>query len=112
MNDPRGIKVGMRAAEGDYLTGVPPDWETNQNYLSAPASDYNRDRVAEQLELVRKVHGIVMEAAPLDSKRFFEVCDGCDQLVGPLMLFFDGERFLSPGCRAMGQSTERYGPAT
>ena len=93
-------KVIIRAPDRSYLTGGPTVWEFTADSLKATVLDYETDRVAEQLELVRRTHGITLEAVPLDPKLTHEICDRCEQLMVAPLAFFDGTQFLCPDCRA------------
>ncbi len=67
----------------------------------ATVLDFEGDRVAEQLEIVRRTHGINLEAVPLDPRMTHETCDRCEQLMIAPVAFFDGSQFLCPECRQL-----------
>jgi hypothetical protein len=74
-------------------------WEFTADMLRATVLDFEDDRIAEQLELVRRTQGINLEAVPLDPRMTHETCDRCERLVVAPLAFFDGANFLCPDCR-------------
>jgi hypothetical protein len=101
------IKVRIRNSAGQYLVGDPISWGFSNDVSRAMVLDYQRHRVAEQLELIRRNHGVALEAVPVDPREVYETCDRCERLVTPFAAFFDGARFFCPDCltkAASGQS--------
>ena len=99
MIDGQTEKVFIRNADGSYLSGGGMQWGFTNERMRATVFDYERDRVAEQLEGIRKTHGIVLVTVPVELKEIHEACDECEQLVAPSRAFFDGKGFLCVDCR-------------
>jgi len=93
------IKVYIRAQDGAYLTGAGAEWEFTVDRRKAAVFDYVHDRIAEQLEGLRRDQGIALVVERVDPKEIHESCDQCEQLVAPAKAFFDGRKFLCGDCR-------------
>ena len=92
------MKVRIRNSEGKYLAGDMAGWGFSGDCSKAIVFDYVGHRVAEQLEVIRKIQGLVLEAVEVDPKEVLETCDGCTRLVSPFSIFFDGKSFVCPQC--------------
>jgi hypothetical protein len=99
MNDREAVKVLIVNDDGQYLAGTATAWEFTDDRGRATVFDYHGDRVAERVELVRRVHGRVWIAVRLDSREVYEFCDRCGRRMRAVKTFFDGERFLCGECR-------------
>src|SRR6266513_6409050 len=100
------IKVVLRNPDGKYITGSAINWGFVEDRCRAKIFDYLSHRVEEQLEFLRRCHGLVLKAEPLPANEVYETCDRCNQLVIPLKTFFDGEKFLCPACRASTEAEQ------
>jgi len=92
-------KVYIRAPDGAYLTGAGTDWEFTTDRRRATVFDYLHDRIAEQIEGLRRDQGIALVVERVDPREIHESCDECEQLVSPSKAFFDGQRFVCGDCR-------------
>jgi hypothetical protein len=99
MNDREAVKVFIVNDDGQYLAGTATDWEFTDDRGGATVFDYWGDRVAERIELVRKVHGRVWIAVKLDPREVYEFCDRCGCRLRAIKTFFDGQQFLCGECR-------------
>jgi hypothetical protein len=100
LNELEPIKVLIVNEDGHYLSGTALQWEFTNERCRARVFDYSDDRVAQQIELVKKVHGMVWIAGKLDPREAFEFCDRCGgRMVAP-RAYFDGLQFLCGECRA------------
>jgi hypothetical protein len=97
---PPDVKVFIHNTEGKYLTRGDQSWVFTDNRLAATIFYYAADRVAEQLETLRKTQGIVLEAVPVPLDEIYENCDRCGELFMPSMIVFDGKQFLCAECRS------------
>jgi hypothetical protein len=98
------IKVLIVNEEGQYLAGTATHWEFTEERVRARVFDYERDQVAEQIRLVRRVHGQIWVAVRLDSSEAYEFCDRCGTRMTAWRTFFDGTQFLCLACREQGQA--------
>ena len=99
MSDNHSIKVFIRSPDGAYLRGAGAKWELTPERIKATVFDYVRDRIAEQLEGIRKNHGLPLVAVLVTAEDIHETCDSCEQIVVPSRAFFDGKQFLCGACR-------------
>ena len=99
MNDPEAVKVFIVNDDGQYLAGTATSWEFTDDRSKARVFDYLGDRVAERIELIRKVQGRVWIAVKLDPREVYEFCDQCGRRMLAARAFFDGQRFLCADCR-------------
>ena len=93
------LKVFIHNTAGQYLAGSAKELFFTNDRSLALVLDFRADRVPEQLELIRKTHGITLVADPVPLEEIYETCDRCKELFVPFMTFFDGKRFLCPDCR-------------
>ncbi len=98
MSDLEAIKVLIVNQEGQYLTGTACEWEFTDDRTRAKVFDFRKDRVADQIEMVRRLHGKVWIAVRLDPREAYEFCDRCGSRALPVQTYFDGENFLCPDC--------------
>ena len=101
--DPAAIQVLIINENGQYLSGTASHWEFTEDRSRARVFDYERDRVAEQIKLVRKAFGSVWIAIKLEPSEAYEFCDRCGGRAMALTVFFDGQQFLCADCRDAGQ---------
>jgi len=69
MKDREAVNVLIVNDDGQYLAGTATEWEFTDDRTRARVFDYIGERVAEQIELVRKAHGKVWIAGPNGSLR-------------------------------------------
>ncbi len=99
MNDREAVKVLIVNDDGQYLTGTAFEWEFTDERSKARVFDYQRDRVAELIELVRKTQGRVWIVVRLDPREVYEFCDRCGCRMWAFKTYFDGRQFLCSNCR-------------
>jgi len=99
MKDRVAIKVLIVNDDGQYLAGTATEWEFTDDRARARVFDYLGDRVADQIELVRKAHGRVWIAVKLDPLEVYEFCDRCGCRMRAVRAYFDGEQFLCGDCK-------------
>jgi len=99
MNDGTSVKVLIVNDDGQYLAGTATEWEFTDDRARARVFDYAGDRVAEQIELVRRAHGRVWIAVKLDPLEVYEFCDRCGCRMRALRAYFDGKQFLCMDCK-------------
>ena len=98
-NDPPDIKVYIRNVRGKYLAQDANGLFYTENRSAAMIFNYRADHVAEQLEMIGKMHGIALAADPVPPEEIYEMCDRCRDLFMPFMISFDGKQFLCADCR-------------
>jgi hypothetical protein len=98
-NEPPDIKVFIRTTRGKYLAQDANGLFYTENRSAAMILNYRADRVPEQLEMIGKIHGIALAADPVPPGEIYEMCDRCNDLFMPFMIFFDGKQFLCADCR-------------
>jgi hypothetical protein len=96
--EPPDIKVVLRNALGKYLARDDNGLFFADERSTALVFNYRSDHVAEQLEEIQAIHGLALVVDPLPLEEVHETCDRCKELFTPLMIFFDGKRFLCPDC--------------
>jgi hypothetical protein len=99
MKEGEAVKVLIVNDDGQYLAGTATEWEFTDDRTRARVFDYVGDRVAEQIELVRKAHGRVWIAVKLDPLEVYEFCDRCGCRMRAFRAFFDGAQFLCEDCK-------------
>ena len=92
-------KVYIRGQDGAYLMGSGAEWEFTTDRKKATVFDYLGDRIAEQVDGLRREHGISLKVELIDPREVHESCDECEQLISPTKAFFNGEKFLCSDCR-------------
>ena len=107
MTETEDIKVRIRNADGNYLTGDSMRCFFTADCAKAMLFDYVADAIEQKLELIARTQGIVLKAVPVEAKEFLETCDHCQRLVPPSNAFFDGTVFL---CRACKRRARRHEP--
>lgn len=105
MDHRRGIQVVLRSAGGKYLAGHQQAWTLTDDLRDARVFDFEGDRILEQLERLRRDHGVHLGAVPVDTSDRQEVCDGCGRPFPASRIFFDGARFLCAPCHERGHET-------
>jgi hypothetical protein len=99
MNDGAAVQVLIVNDDGQYLAGTATDWEFTDDRRKARVFNFQADRVAERIELVRKAQGRTWIAVRLDPREIFEFCDRCGCRKLAFEMFFDGRQFLCGDCR-------------
>jgi hypothetical protein len=99
MNDHEAVKVLIVNDDGQYLSGTAFQWEFTDDRSKARVFDYEADRVAERIELVRNAQGKVWIAVRVDPREVYEYCDRCGRRTRAFRTFFDGQQFLCGDCR-------------
>ena len=105
MNDGEAVTVLIVNDDGQYLAGTAFEWKFTDDRSQARVFDYQADRVAERIELVRKAQGKVWIAVRVDPREVYEFCDRCGRRMRALRTFFDGRQFLCGDCRDSGCGT-------
>jgi hypothetical protein len=99
MTDRNDLKVVIKTADGMYLTGTSASsLGFSSDLYGAIVFDYEEDRVADKIALLRNVHGLELQAIPLRDEEVFEKCDRCAQWSNPLTVIFNGRQFLCIEC--------------
>ncbi len=99
MSDGEAVKVRIVNDDGLYLAGTAFKWEFTDDRNRARVFDYDADRVAERIEMVRKAEGRVWVAVRVDPREVYEFCDRCGRRLRALKMFFDGQQFLCGECK-------------
>ena len=73
-------------------------WSFTEDFTQARVFDFIRDRIAEQIEALRREHGLLLSAIAVDPLERYEICDVCGHRTMPYSIFFDGRRFFCPSC--------------
>ncbi len=105
MNDRETVKVLIVNDDGQYLAGTAFDWEFTDDRSKARVFDYDADRVAERIELIRKAEGKVWIAVRVDPREIYEFCDRCGCRVRAFKMFYDGQQFLCAACKQAAKET-------
>ena len=93
----------IRNPEGQYLARGDREWAFTNERQRAIVFDFQRDHVAEYLQMIRKAHGPALEAVTIKRDEIFEICDACKEAVKASDIFFDGRQFLCSACHAAWQ---------
>jgi len=93
------VRVHIVNPQGLYLALESEELRFTADRGKALVLSYEADRVAEQLEVIRRAEGICLESAPVPLEEIYERCDRCEELFMPFMIFFDGKRFCCVECR-------------
>jgi len=91
-----------------YLTGDPSQWSFSADRSKAIVFDYVRHQIGEQLDAIRDLRGITLEAEPVEPQEVYETCERCHKFATAFAIFFDGHRFLCFDCLA--ELTEKCAP--
>jgi len=100
MTEPPPVKVLILNEHGQYLAGTAAQWEFTEDRTRARVFDYQRDRVLEQIELVKNAYGTIWIAVKLDPRETYEFCDRCGSRAIARQILFDGRQFLCRQCAA------------
>ena len=106
MNDADALKVLIVNEHGQYLAGTASHWEFTEDRIRARVFDFQKDKVRDQLELVRKIYGLIWIAVKLDVSETHEFCDRCGARMTALEAVFDGAQFLCPACQIKANPTQ------
>jgi hypothetical protein len=98
MRKRHAIHVVLRDGSGRYLAGQRNCWLFTDDLSQARVFDFIRDRIAEQVETLRREHGLELSILAVDPLERYEVCDLCGIRSMPYATFFDGNRFLCSTC--------------
>ena len=93
------MMVRIRNRDGQYLARDPRDWKFSADSTKALVLDYIEDQVAEQLKLIQRSCGLMLQVVPVDPREVHESCDQCGRVEAPWVVFFDGRSFLCESCR-------------
>ncbi len=69
--------------------------------------NYRSDHVEEQLETLRRTHGVHLVVDPVPVGEVYETCDRCCDHFMPWMIYFDGKTYLCTDCRKFTVSKRR-----
>jgi hypothetical protein len=95
------IRVFVRDPRGRYLARGSADWFFTEDRAQAAVFYSLSDRVAEQIERIRKTQGVSLGEEPVPLNDIYEVCDRCKEFIMPFMIHFDGKRFLCSDCLSL-----------
>lgn len=95
------VRVHILNTQGQYLAADDKELYFTDDRLRAIVLSYEADHVAEQIETLHRVQGIVLRAVPVPLEEIYEACDRCNELFMPFMTFFDGKLFLCGECRRL-----------
>jgi hypothetical protein len=98
MRERHAIHVVLQDGFGRYLAGQRNSWSFTEDFSQARIFDFIRDRIAEQVEMLRREHGLELSILAVDPLERYEVCDVCGNRSMPYSTFFDGNRFLCSNC--------------
>jgi len=98
MRERHAIHVVLQDGFGRYLAGQRNSWSFTEDFSQARIFDFIRDRIAEQVEMLRREHGLELSILAVDPLERYEVCDVCGNRNMPYSTFFDGNRFLCSNC--------------
>jgi hypothetical protein len=101
------IKVVLQTPEGKYFSGTAVSWCFTEDRASAIVFDLFGHRVQQQLAFFREQLGFNLEPVALPPKEVYETCDGCQWLLTPRQIFFDGCQFLCFDCKAEAEAKQQ-----
>ena len=106
MYEQHAIHVVLRDGCGRYLAGQRNKWSFTADFTQARIFDFIRDRIAEQLDALRKEHSLNLSVIAVDPLERYEICDTCGHRTMPYSIYFDGKNFFCANCRttAAGKS--------
>jgi hypothetical protein len=102
MTEPKPILVIIRSLEGKFLSGDGGHWEFTDDPAKARVFDYLKDRISDQLETMRKKHGLVWAPVPVDPTDRYETCDQCGGRIVCRDAYFNGTSYICRKCREAG----------
>jgi hypothetical protein len=91
--------VVLRDGYGRYLAGQRDSWSFTDDFSEARVFNFVADHIADQLEVLRRNHGVELSIIAIDPLDRYEVCDICGHHAMPYSTFFDGQRYFCPDCR-------------
>ena len=97
-----GTKVLIRNSNGMYVGGDEHGLRLVNGVYGALLFEPEQEQVTRLLLELRK-EGLLLEVIPFKPEEVFETCDQCGTMVTPLMVFFDGQRFLCADCRKQSE---------
>jgi hypothetical protein len=92
------IRVTVRNRHGEYLARDSVGAFFTADRAQAAIFDLEGDEVERQLKIIRESEGVVLETEPVPLEEIYETCDRCKDIFTPLMMHFDGTRFLCVDC--------------
>src|SRR5438552_15964441 len=98
MRERHAIHVVLQDGCGRYLAGQRNTWCFTEDFSQAKVFDFIRDRIAEQVEMLRQNHGLALSVIAVDPIERYEVCDVCGQRSMPYSTFFDGKNYFCKDC--------------
>ncbi len=99
MREPHAIHVVLRDGYGRYLAGQKNTWSFTEEFTEARVFDFVTDRIAEQVEVLRRNHGLELAIIAVDPLDRYEICDVCGHHAMAYSTFFDGTHYFCPDCR-------------
>jgi hypothetical protein len=110
MRERHAIHVILRDGCGRYLAGQKDAWLFTEDFSQAKVFDFIRDRIGEQVEMLRQKHGLELSIVPVDPIERYEVCDFCGHRGMPYSTYFDGQHYFCHDCLALQASTAQVSP--
>lgn len=109
MRERHAIHVVLRDGYGRYLAGEKNSWAFTDDFAAARVFDFVTDRIAEQVEVLRRNYGLELSIIAVDPLDRYEICDVCGHHAMAYSTFFDGHRYFCPDCRplAVSEGSER-----
>lgn len=99
MRERHAIHVVLRDGYGRYLAGQGKTWSFSEDFGAARVFDFVSDRIAEQVEVLRRDHGLQLSIIAVDPLDRYEICDICGHHAMAYSTFFDGRQYYCPDCR-------------
>jgi len=93
-----GIHVVLRDGYGRYLAGQRDMWTFTEDLSQAKVFDFIRDHISEQVEILRRDHGLELSIVSIDPVERYEVCDFCGHRTMPYSTYFDGKNYFCRDC--------------
>jgi hypothetical protein len=106
MRERHAIHVVLRDGYGRYLAGQKSSWAFTDDFAAARVFDFVTDRIAEQVEVLRRNYGLELSIIAVDPLDRYEICDVCGHHAMAYSTFFDGHRYFCPDCRPHAVSAE------
>jgi hypothetical protein len=111
MPERHGIHVILRDGGGRYLAGERDMWSFTEDVSQAKVFDFIRDRISEQVETLRRDHGLELSIVAVDPVERYEICDVCGHRMMPYSTFFDGKRYFCRDCLPLQTSGTPTNPS-
>jgi hypothetical protein len=98
MRERKPIHVVLQDGFGRYLAGQKDTWSFTEDFTQAKVFDFIRDCISEQVEILRRDHGVELTILAVDPVERYEVCDFCGHRAMPYSTFFDGKHYFCRDC--------------